>query len=100
MAAELVTQLTDQSLTKEMNGVTTSLVEKSSGDDSAEVVIRMTAPQKNFTKDVKTLHLRPEAEGWKVIVPATEVNALKNPSLCPGKPFLPVNAHCAASLEF
>lgn len=90
MVAELITQLTtDQSLSKETNGAIISLVEKTNGADAAEVVIRMTFPEKNFTKDVKTLHLQRATDGWKMIVPAEEVSSLKNTLVWSGQAIPP-----------
>jgi hypothetical protein len=90
MAAELITQLTNQqSLSKETNGAIISLVEKSNGADAAEVVIRMTVPEKNFTKDVKTLHLQRATDGWKMIVPAEQVSWLKNALVSSGQAIPP-----------
>ena len=66
-----------------------SLVEKSSEADAADVTIRMTVPAKNIAKDLKTLHLRREIDGWKVVVPAAEVNALKNALVVSGQAIPP-----------
>jgi hypothetical protein len=89
MAAELITQLTDQSLSKESSGAIISLVEKANGADAAEVVIRMTIPEKNFKKDVKTLHLQRATDGWKIIVPAEEVSWLTNALVSSGQAIPP-----------